>query len=152
MNNIMKNFWAKEYNKKYPWKRVLKAIKQRCNNPNNPDYKNYGLRGIKNFLTQEDIKFLMERDNYWHMKNPTIDRNDNDGNYELSNCRFIENKLNAQKDKYIKINQYDLNGNFIKTWNSQQEIVKKLHIKQPCISEAINGKQKSSGGFIWEKY
>ena len=33
------------------------------------------------------------------MKQPTIDRIDNNGHYELSNCRFIEMKVNSIKDR-----------------------------------------------------
>lgn len=49
-----------------------------------------------------------------------------------------------------KINQYDLNGIFIKTWNSMGEIERKLKINHSMISECCNNKQKTSGGYIWK--
>ena len=84
--------------KQNPWDRCLSAIKQRCNNPNDAAYKNYGKRGIKNlFKNANEIKFLYDRDNAAQMKRPSIDRKDNDGNYCLENCRFIELSENVAR-------------------------------------------------------
>lgn len=49
-----------------------------------------------------------------------------------------------------KINQYDLQGNFIKTWNTMGEIKRELGINHSMISECCNGKQKTSGGYKWK--
>ena len=47
----------------------------------------------------EQIKYIWHRDKAWQLKQPTIDRINNDSSYELDNCQFIENKLNSIKDK-----------------------------------------------------
>ena len=80
-----------------PWKAVLHDIKQRCNNPNNRDYKWYGGRGIKCLITIEELKFLWMRDKASEMKKPTIDRKDNDNDYTFENCQFLELKDNVLK-------------------------------------------------------
>ncbi len=49
-----------------------------------------------------------------------------------------------------KVNQYNLQGEYIKTWNSMGEIERILHINHSMISECCNGKQKTSGGYIWK--
>ena len=49
-----------------------------------------------------------------------------------------------------KINQFDLEGNFIKTWESQTEIQRKLNIYQSNIYKVCSGKRKQTGGFIWK--
>ncbi len=64
----------------------------RCGNPNNPKYKNYGMRGIKvcdrwihsfrNFL--EDIGKCPD--------GLTLDRINVNGDYEPSNCRWANSK------------------------------------------------------------
>lgn len=85
---------------------LWKSIKYRCNNPNNKSYKNYGGRGIKVCKEwQEDFKIFYD----WAMQNGykeeklsnglnrlTIDRIDNDGDYEPNNCRFVTNAENAR--------------------------------------------------------
>lgn len=48
-----------------------------------------------------------------------------------------------------KVNQYDKNKNYIKTWNSATEVTKELNIVLSSISLCCNGKRKSAGGFIW---
>lgn len=52
-----------------------------------------------------------------------------------------ENKLSKS------VNQYDLQGNFIKLWDSVEEARKVLHISN--ISSVCNGKRNKAGGFIW---
>ena len=49
-----------------------------------------------------------------------------------------------------KINQYDLDGNFIKTWDTMGEIKRELGISHSMISDCCRGFQKTSGGFKWK--
>jgi len=133
----------KEYHLKHPQKRILLNIKSRCENPKNAQYKDYGLRGIKCLITAHDIWLLMIRDNYWDLKKPSIDREDNNGDYTFDNCRFIEHKENAGKDKRKSVIQFDKKMNFIKEWNSITEAESSLNI-------TIHLECKSSKGFIWK--
>lgn len=89
---------------------IWSNMKQRCTNPKLPRYKDYGLRGItvcREWL--EDFNYFYE----WAMKNGyddnlTIDRINNDGNYEPSNCRWITNK-EQQLNKRVKISRVNKN-------------------------------------------
>lgn len=80
-----------------PWLKYLYNARTRCKNPNNKQYHNYGGRGIKCFLTRDDIEYLWFRDKAYEMDNPSIDRIDNNWHYILENCRFIEHVENIKK-------------------------------------------------------
>lgn len=83
---------------------VWAGIKNRCLNPNDPTYKYYGKRKIK--LCREWLNYTPFRD--WALANGytdklTIDRIDNDGNYESKNCHFIPRAENARKTRRTKL-------------------------------------------------
>ena len=75
------------------------GMKQRCTNPNVEKYPRYGGRGIKVCPEwEEDFQAFYE----WaiangYQDNLTIDRIDNDGNYEPSNCQWITSEENTRK-------------------------------------------------------
>lgn len=48
-----------------------------------------------------------------------------------------------------KVNQYDLNNNFIRTWNSISEASKALKIKDSDISRVCKGKRNKCGEYKW---
>ena len=85
------------------WK-IWCGMKERCNNPNNQDYPYYGGRGIK--VCDEWLNdFQMFHD--WAIKNGytdelTIDRIDNDSNYEPSNCRWATRKEQTRNRSITK--------------------------------------------------
>ena len=48
------------------------------------------------------------------------------------------------------INQYDLQGNFIKRWDSAMDAYKELGLKCNSIGKCCRGKQETSNKFVWE--
>lgn len=144
----------KEQHTNFPWKRVLQNIKKRCENPKNPTYKWYGKRGIKNFLTEENIKFLWFRDKAYLMYKPSIDRKNSNKDYTLKNCKFIElvdNIIKSNKERNIKpILQFDLQGNFIREFKSIIEASRTVSSTSSHIIECAKYQAITAGGFKWE--
>jgi hypothetical protein len=64
---------------------------QRCCNPQNSRYKNYGGRGIRICERWADFEHFLE-DMGERPEGKTLDRIDVNGNYEPSNCRWATNK------------------------------------------------------------
>lgn len=76
------------------------AMKRRCYNTNVKDYKNYGGRGIK--VCDEWLNYVPFYN--WAVSNGykeglTIDRIDNDKDYEPNNCRWISKVENTIKKR-----------------------------------------------------
>lgn len=86
-----------KYKKENPWASRLASARYRCSNPKDTKYHIYGGRGIKCLISMEEIKALWIRDGAASMQTPSIDRIDSDGNYEFSNCRFVEHRENSRR-------------------------------------------------------
>ena len=54
--------------------------------------------------------------------------------------------------KRIKVNQYDLENNFIKTWDSAREAEKHTNANHSGIIRCCKGLRKTSGNYKWEFY
>lgn len=77
---------------------IWSGMKERCNNPNLPDYKNYGGRGISVCPEWEDdfLKFKTWAIEDSYSDELTIDRIDVDKGYSPNNCRWIPLSLQAR--------------------------------------------------------
>lgn len=84
-----------KHKKTEPWFFTWQSVKRRCNYPKARGYKHYGGRGIKNYLSKEQIKILWFRDKANKMIKPSIDRIDRNAHYTFDNCRFIEFHINS---------------------------------------------------------
>lgn len=51
-----------------------------------------------------------------------------------------------------KVNQYNLDGSFLKTWKSMREVERELGISNQTISLCCLGKRNKAGGFKWRYF
>lgn len=51
-----------------------------------------------------------------------------------------------------RVEQYDMNGNFLKTWDSIMDVERTLGINNSNISRCCNGYKNSAGGFKWKHH
>lgn len=102
---------------------VWKSMKQRCFNPNNKSYKNYGGRGI---TICDEWKNSFTSFYNWSMENGykqglTIDRINNNFNYCPENCRWSDRFVqanNSRWNKHIIINgKDDTLANWLRFYN-----------------------------------
>ena len=84
---------------------IWTGVKRRCLNPDDPAYHNYGGRGIALSPRWMDFRCF-----YADMGDPptrkhTLDRIDNDGNYEPGNCRWAtmkEQLQNTRRNRWVE--------------------------------------------------
>lgn len=88
--------------------RIYKAMKSRCYNPRVPNYNIYGGRGIRicdDWLNNYDSFCTWALENNYSDE-LSIDRIDNNGNYEPSNCRWsnrYEQQNNTSRNIFVTI-------------------------------------------------
>jgi len=96
---------------KHPLMGIWGKMIGRCTNPNTERYLRYGGRGIKvcTAWSESALEFMQWcLANGWK-KGLQIDREDNDGDYEPSNCRFITGSQNSR----------NRSNNRLITWNGR---------------------------------
>ena len=88
----------------HPLYNTWNGMKQRCINPREKGYENYGARGIEVCERWLDIKNFIE-DMYpsWE-EGLTLDRVDVNGNYEVGNCRWATPSIQQRNTKDIQTN------------------------------------------------
>lgn len=99
--------------RRHPLYGVWNDIKNRCFNSNRKSYKNYGGRGITmcDEWRKNPKSFIDWCLSHGWMPGVEIDRENNDGNYEPSNCRFVTPIINANnKRNNVKVHY---NGRFM---------------------------------------
>ena len=102
------------------------------------------------------LKYLPNPDNKKYINHKDGNKLNNNVN-NLEWCNQSENTIHAYKNNLIKshttkVNQYDKDGNFIKQWESINEVCKTLKLNHANISTTCKGNtnRKLVGGYRWQ--
>jgi hypothetical protein len=82
--------------------RVWSNMKSRCNNPKATYFRNYGGRGISVCARWGNFKNFMEDMHDSYKDGLTLDRVDNNGNYESTNCRWVSMKVQNNNSRNVR--------------------------------------------------
>lgn len=135
--------------------RIWRCMKNRCEYEKSKDYPNYGGRGIKickewkhDFMAFQNWALL-----HGYEDNLTIDRINNDGNYEPSNCRWAT-KITQLKNR--RRTAYPWRKELIvvetgKYYDSIAECARHMNIKPNLIQDCLNGKRDSADGYHFKQ-
>lgn len=110
-----------------------------------------------------NFKYYDEKDKLKYIENldklQVNHKDENKTNNNVSNLEWCTPKYNSNYGTRInriiqneskQVNQYDLQGNFIKTWNSISDIYRELGINSSNIIMCCKGKYSYSHGYIWK--
>ena len=96
----------------HPLNVVWHGMIYRCYKKEHQQYKNYGARGIAicdEWKNSFDTFFNWCINNGWEY-GKYIDRKENDGNYEPSNCRFVSKAISSRNQRKFKNNKSGYTG------------------------------------------
>lgn len=104
--------------------KVWQGIKIRCYDKNSTYYNNYGGRDIKmcDEWKNDFVPFYNWAINNGYRNSLTIDRINNDGNYEPSNCRWITRREQNNNMRKNIILEYNGKGQTISEWANETGI------------------------------
>ena len=113
---------------------IWEHMKQRCYNVNNKSYKDYGARGITvcNEWRCDFLSFFNWAIDNGYRENLTIDRINNNGNYEPSNCRWATNIVQNRNKRHLHMITYNHKTQTLVEWS---EVV---GIKYNTLERRIN--------------
>lgn len=89
----------KHGDRKSPMYEVWTQLIQRCENPKNKSFKNYGARGITVHPEWHEYAAFLRDMGPTYQSGLTIDRKDNDLGYAPGNCQWVTNKVNCRNQQ-----------------------------------------------------
>lgn len=145
----------------------VKSLKNKSNHKNEVLLKPETSRGYKRVsLSKDDIlthhllhrlvaqTFIPNPDNKPQVNHIDGNKNNNKSS-NLEWCTASENRkhgvsIGLIKVKGKRVNQYDLSGKFLKTWETVSEAAKSCGTHTSHIASCCKGKFKQTGGYKWK--
>lgn len=129
----------------HPLFKVFGSMKTRCYNANSPDYKNYGGRGIRICDTwlNDRAAFIGWGEANGYGPGLQLDRINNDGNYDPSNCRFVTPAVNSRNASFCKLDQasvLEIKSRYLSGGISQKKLGELFGVSQMTISLIVQNK------------
>ena len=128
-----------------------KSMKGRCNRPNSQGYKHYGGRGIK-VCKEWENDYTKFRE--WSYANGyketagryelTLDRIDTNGNYEPSNCRWVDMTTQVRNRSITR------KANFRGEELTIRELADRYHVSYYCLYDRIMKEHKNAEFAVYE--
>ena len=122
-------------------------IKARCNNPQNPSYKNYGGRGISYAPQWSNFAVFLQDVGEKPYPEATLDRIDNDGNYAPNNVRWADRVTQRRNNRQVSPIKIDGKTKLLPDWCKEYGITvaavhRRLKNGEDIVSALIRPKAK----------
>lgn len=115
-----------------------------------------GYKGNVGLKRSEETRSKLSESNRKRWQSMNADKREK----EAERCRHMfeghrhteqSNKKNMMNNPNRKtVIQLTVTGELVAEYNSIREAEKKNNIKHPCVSNCINGKTNTAGGFVWK--
>lgn len=136
--------------KRNPLHRLWLAIRNRCNNPRTPDYKHYGARGIEVCDRWDSFAIFVADVGPHPGAGWTLDRIDNDGDYEPDNVRWATRKTQSRNRGYVVVGEATArairkaygpyrSGARAPKGVSQEQLAQQYGVSQATVSQILRG-------------
>lgn len=105
-------------------------------------------REVQRFVAEA---FIPNPENKPQVNHINGDKTDN----KICNLEFCTCKENSLHSLYVlknnikQVKQYDLSGNYIRTFESVKEAGEKTNTPSCSISNVLHGRRNKAGGFVW---
>ena len=122
---------------------IWTKMQQRCRNSRSSDWKNYGGRGICVCARWDNFETFAADMGPHPGKGWSLDRIDNDGNYELSNCRWATRATQNRNQRRTILSAHiaeEIRARYIPRIVSQRVLAKEYGVSHTEIGLIVRGK------------